>query len=152
MARRKKWDPERMKAVIEAMKNKEMGSYKASRVFNLTQTTLRRYVKGRQKKTSSEAVKTKLGRMQVLPCEVENDLAKHCRLTERKFIGLKMADVMNLAYQLAIRNGIKNQFCKRNEKTGRKWVQNFLCRHQEISVTIPERLHSQERGVSLPNW
>jgi len=48
MARRKKWDPERMKAAIEAMKNEEMGSYKASRVFTLLQTTLQRYVKYRQ--------------------------------------------------------------------------------------------------------
>jgi len=29
-------------------------------------------------------------------------------LMERKFWGLKMADVMCLAYQLAVRNGIKN--------------------------------------------
>jgi len=34
MAQRKKWDPGRMKAAIEAIRNKEMGSYKASRVFS----------------------------------------------------------------------------------------------------------------------
>jgi len=50
-----------MKAAIEAMKKKEMGSYKASSVFNLPQTTLQRYVKDR-KKSSGEAMKTKLGR------------------------------------------------------------------------------------------
>jgi len=33
MAQRKNWDPERMKEVVEAMRNKKMGSYKASRVF-----------------------------------------------------------------------------------------------------------------------
>ena len=131
MAQRKKWDPERMMAAIEAMRNKEMGSYKASRVFNIPQTTLQRYVKDRQK-SSSETVKTKLGRKQVLPCEEENDLAEHCRLMERKFIGLKMADVMHLAYHLAVRNGIKNQFRKRNEKAGRKWLKHFLRRHPQI--------------------
>jgi hypothetical protein len=31
----KKWDPERMKG--EALRNKEMGSYVSSRVFNLSQ-------------------------------------------------------------------------------------------------------------------
>jgi len=62
-----------MEAAIEAIKNKEMGSCKASRVFNVPQTTLERYVKER-KKSSSETVKTKLGRKQVLPCEAENDL------------------------------------------------------------------------------
>jgi hypothetical protein len=70
---------------------------------------------------------------------------------ERKFLGLTMADVMCLAYQLAVRNGVKNQFCTRNENTRRKWVKNFLLRRQEISVTTPEGLHSQERGVSLLN-
>jgi hypothetical protein len=132
------------------MRNKEMGSYKASRVFNLPQKTLRRYVKDRQK-ISSEAIKTKLGRKQVLPGEMENDLSGHCRSIERKFFGLTMADVMHRSYLLAVRNGIKNQFFKRNEKTGRKWLKNFLRRHQEISVTNCEGLHSQERGVSLLN-
>jgi hypothetical protein len=61
------------------------------------------------------------------------------------FFGLTTADVMHLAYQLAVRNGIKNQFCKRNEMAGRKWLKNFLRRNPEISV------HSQGRKVSLLN-
>jgi hypothetical protein len=50
-----------MKVAIEPMRNKEMGSYKASRFFNLPQTTLQPYGKDRQK-SSSEAIKTKLGK------------------------------------------------------------------------------------------
>jgi hypothetical protein len=84
MAQIKKWDPKRMKAAIEAIRNKEMGSYKASRV-NLPQTTLWRYVKDRQKH-SSETVKTKLGRKQVIPREAKNDLAEQCPLMERKIL------------------------------------------------------------------
>jgi hypothetical protein len=75
-------------------------------------------------------------------------------LTERKFLGLIMADVMRLAYRLAVRN----------ENTGRKCLKNFLRRHKEISVRTPKGLslsrargftvksegfHCQERGVSL---
>ena len=129
MTQRKKCDPERMKAAIEAMRNKEMGSYKASRVFNVPQTTPEHYVKDRQK-ISSKAITTKLGRKQVLPCEAENDLAEYCLLLERQFFGLTMADVLHFAYQLPVRNGIRNQFRKRNEKTGGKWLQNFLLHHQ----------------------
>jgi len=55
MAQRKKWDHERMKAAIEAIRNKEMGSYRASRLFNVRQTALERYVKDWQK-SSSETV------------------------------------------------------------------------------------------------
>jgi len=36
-----------MKAAFEAMNDKEVGSYKVSRVFNLPQTKLERYVKDR---------------------------------------------------------------------------------------------------------
>jgi len=39
---------------------------------------------------------------------------------ERKIFDLTMADVMHLAYLLALSNGIKNQFFKINEMTGRK--------------------------------
>jgi len=67
MAQGKKWNLERTKAAIEATKEEEMGSYKVSRVFNVPQTALQHYVKDRQK-SSSEAIKTKLGRKPVLPC------------------------------------------------------------------------------------
>ena len=79
-----------MKAAIEVMRNKEMDSYKASRVFNLPHTTLQSYVKDQESS-----------------CEGENDLAEHCLLMKRKFSCLTMTRVMCLAYQLAVRNGIK---------------------------------------------
>ena len=88
---------------------------------------------------------------QVLPCEGERDLAEHRLLMEKKFLSLTTADFMRLTYQLAVRNGIKNQFCTRNENTGKKWLKNFLRRHQEISVTTHEILHSQKQGGSLLN-
>ena len=56
----------------------------------------------------------KVCRKHVFPCEVENDLTEHCLVVQRKFLSLTVADVVLLAYQLAVRNGIKNQFCKRN--------------------------------------
>ena len=61
-----------------------------------------------QQRCSSETVKIKLGMKQVLHCEAENDLAEDCLLMEKKFFGLTVADVMSLAYQLAVRNKIKN--------------------------------------------
>jgi hypothetical protein len=70
---------------------------------------------------------------------------------ERKIFGFSMADVMHLAYQLAVRNGIKSLLCKRNEETGRKWLENFLLHYQEISVTTLEFVQSQERGVLVLN-
>jgi hypothetical protein len=45
-----------MKATIETMRNKEMGSYKASTVFNVPQATLERYITDREK-SSNEVIK-----------------------------------------------------------------------------------------------
>ena len=68
---------------------------------------------------------------------------------QRKFFGLTVAGFLRLAYQLAVRNGIKNQFCKRNEKAGRKWLKNFLHRYPQISVRTPEGLSlSRARGLT----
>jgi hypothetical protein len=137
-----------MKAATEVMRNKEVGSYKASRIFSIPQTTLERYIKDWQN-SSSETVKTKLGKKHIFPCEAENDLSEHCLVMERKCFGLTVADVMRLTYRLAVRNGIKNQFCKRNEKAGRKWLKNFLRRHPEISVRTPKGLSlSRVRGFT----
>ena len=44
-----------MKEVIKAVRNKEMGSHKASSVFSLPQKTIQSYVKARQE-SSSEAI------------------------------------------------------------------------------------------------
>jgi len=127
-----------MKKSIEAIRNKEMGSCRVSRIFTIPQTTL-------EQKNSSEIVETKLGRKQVLPCEAENDVAEHCLLMERKFFGLTMADVMCLSYQLAVRNGIKNQFCRRTEKAGKI---SYVIIHT-ISVRTPEGLSlSRARGFT----
>jgi len=49
-----------MKAAIEAMRNKEMDSYTASRVFNVPETTLQSYTKDQQE-SSGEAIKQKWG-------------------------------------------------------------------------------------------
>ena len=115
--------------------------------FNVPQTTLEHYVKNRQK-SSSVTVKIKLGKMQVLPCEAENDLAEHCLLIKRMFFDFIMADVMCLDYQL-VRNGIKTHLCKGNENAGRKWLENFRSRHPQISVRNPEALSlSRARGFT----
>jgi hypothetical protein len=47
--------PREYECSFKGMSNKEMGSYKASRVFNLPQTTLQSYIKDQE--SSSEAIK-----------------------------------------------------------------------------------------------
>ena len=66
---------------------------------------------------------------------------------DRTFFGLTMADVVSLANQFVVRNGIKNEFCKRNEKAGMKWLKNFLRHHQEISVKPLKVLTLKSEGL-----
>ena len=55
--------------------SEEQGNGQLQSVQILQRTTPERYIKDWQE-SSSEAIKTELGRRQVLPCEAENDLAE----------------------------------------------------------------------------
>ena len=108
------------------MGHKEMGSNKVSRVFNLPHKTLRYYVKDRQK-NSCEAIKTKQGRKQVLPCEVENNLAEHCRLIERMLFGLKMAESCISPNYLLSETELKAYFAKEMKRLdGSGWKMSHV--------------------------
>lgn len=125
-----------MKSAVDAVKNKEMGSFKASRIFNVPQTTLERYVK---LANSNETVKP-IGRQPTLPPIIEADLVKYCTIMEDKFYGLTTKDVKSMAYQLALRNGIKNKFSQKSQQAGRKWLKNFFHRNPQISIRQPQGL------------
>jgi len=88
-----------------------------------------------------------MGRKQVFPCEGKNYLAELCLLMERKFLGLTMADVICIAYQLAVRNGIKKQVCTRNERTGRKWLKNFLLVIKKFQLQLLKVLTLKSEGL-----
>lgn len=137
--KRKQWDPDQMKAAINAVKNKEMGSYKASRVFCVPQTTLERYVSNSDKE-SNELITTKLGRKSTMAVDIEMDLADYCLQMEQRFFGLSQKDVRRLAFQLALKNGIKTPFSKEKESAGRKWLKNFLRRNPQLSIRTPQGL------------
>jgi hypothetical protein len=82
-------EPGKKKAAIETRRNKETCRYKVSRFFNLPHIALRCCVKDRQK-SSSETMKTKLGKKQVLSCEAE--LSSALSFGGKKDFGLTIAD------------------------------------------------------------
>ena len=134
-------------------KEQETGSYRASRVFSLTQTTLERYVKDRQK-NSSESVKTKLGRKQVLPCEAENDMTEHCLLMERIFFFLLawhwQTSCVSHTY-LLWETELKTNFARDMKRlVGRGWNFSHFFIHK-FQLELLKVFHSQERDVSLLN-
>ncbi|KAJ4430465.1 hypothetical protein ANN_22681 [Periplaneta americana] len=113
-----------------------MGSFKAARIYNVPQTTLERYVKD-EIKSPTDVVKTKLGRKQYLPSDLEKDLAEHCILLEERYFGLSQKDLRRSAFQLAEKNGIAHPFSKESESAGRKWeIEQWLRQNGGRAVTI----------------
>jgi hypothetical protein len=43
-----------------------------------------------------------------------------------------------MAFQLAIRNGLKHPFNQEKSEPGKKWLRSFLKRHPVISMRTPE--------------
>ncbi|XP_014674747.1 PREDICTED: uncharacterized protein LOC106814888 [Priapulus caudatus] len=65
----------------------------------------------------------------VFPLELEKDLVDYVLHLETLMYGLTTNDVRNLAYQLAVRNGLPNSFNKDKEKAGKDWLLSFMKRH-----------------------
>ena len=109
------------------------GSYKASRVFNLSQTTLQNYVKD-WRESLSEAIKQNwVGRK----CLKENMIWLSSLLKDRKFLGLTMTDFVCLSYQLAVRNGIKTKMWLKINV-----IRKFLLQLLKVFTLKSEGFHS----------
>lgn len=150
MAPRKKWDSERMKSAVSAVRKKEMGSFKAARIFNVPQTTLERYVKMSDNEDGSTSPRP-IGRQPTLSKQIESDLTEYCVVMEHKFYGLKTRDVRAMAFKLANLNGINHNFSKTTELAGRKWLKGFFRRNPKLSIRQPQGLSFARAKGFNPN-
>lgn len=133
--KRKQWCPDAMKKAYEAIKNKEMGYLKASKVFKVPKSTLEYYVKN--PKDLDELIATKLGRKPTFSPDIEGELAKYCLEMVQRYYGLRASDIRVMAFQLAIKNNIPHQFSSKGE-AGKKWMTAFLKRNPSLSFRTPE--------------
>ncbi|XP_047026166.1 MFS-type transporter clz9-like [Helicoverpa zea] len=127
--KRKRWDMEEMNAAIVAVREKRMGYLKAAKQFNVPRSTLFRFVNDKDSPIESITNKV-IGRKPLFGQDIENLLVEYVLTMENKFNGLTRMDLRRLAYQLALKNNIKNPF--RGGFAGRYWLEGFLKRHQEI--------------------
>ncbi|XP_046677318.1 uncharacterized protein LOC124365384 [Homalodisca vitripennis] len=124
-----------MVMAINAIRNKEMGLKKASQKFSVPRPTLQRLAGG--DKPPEEAAATRLGRKTIMGDQLEMELVEYLLQMESKFYGLTRQDVRRIAYQLCVRNGIKNPF-KTEGLAGRAWFDHFMRRHKDVlSVLKP---------------
>ena len=80
-----------------------------------------------------------LGRKTVLPSELENKLVQYCIIMGQSYYGLRRQDIERMAFQLAIRNGLKHLFNQENSEAWKKWLRSFLQRHPVTSTYPNER-------------
>lgn len=140
--KRRCWDPEVMKKAVDAVLKKEMGYFKAAKYFSVPQTTLEDYV--RKCKNSdldiNKIINQSIGRKPVLPQEIENELARYSQVMDERYYGLRSSDIRSIAFQLALRNRLPNDFNKNMGTAGKKWLRGFLKRHPKLTFRTPEKL------------
>ena len=57
-----------------------------------------------------------------------------------------------MAFQLAIRNGLKHVFNQEKSEAGKKWLRSFLKRHPVISMRTPEGISAARvKGFTSEN-
>ena len=132
--RLKSWDQESMIKAVTAIRKREMGFNKAEKLFNVPKTSLRRYV-SMTNKTPEEAVLTKSGRKPVFTKSMEIELIQYLNEMESKYFGATKKDVRALAFQLAKRKNLTNNFSELRGSAGKDWLQCFLQR-QRNKITI----------------
>jgi transposase len=120
-----------------AVRNTGMGLNKAAKIFNVPKTSLRRYV-NMKTKTPEEVVETKSGRKPVFSAEMEKELVEYVLFMETRLFGLTRQDVRKLAFQLATKNNLKNEFSHLKGIAGKDWLHAFLNRHKDtLSLRSP---------------
>ena len=110
---------------------------KASVVFGIPRTTLIRRLK-------SSKVATSLGRFSpVFTAELENELVMHIVEMQNRFYGLSVQDLRSIAYELAVRNGVKHPFLDQQKLavlTGprvlRRIIQNLLWENPKLPALV----------------
>ena len=121
---------------VKAVRNKEMGYLKASKVFGVPNGTVERYVKS--DKNPEELVKVSIDRKPILSEQLENELVQYALAMEQRFYGLRSGDIKRMAFQLAFRNRLPHPFNGVTKSAGIKWLRLFLKRHPELSMRTPQ--------------
>jgi len=127
----------------------EVGYLRASKYYSLPRGTLERYATDTFR-SPEELVNMHLGRITILPSEHENKLVEYCITMDQRYCGLRRQDIM--AFQLAIRNGLKHPFNQEKSAAGNKWLRSISKRHPVLSLRTPEGISAARvKGFTSEN-
>ncbi|XP_023238520.1 uncharacterized protein LOC111637281 isoform X2 [Centruroides sculpturatus] len=136
--KRQTWSQEKMAEAVSMVREKKMGLKKAAKFYEVPKTTLRT-LSLQADIRPEQFVKKTLGRKPILPEDIEKQLVEYILSMESIFYGLTRMDLRRMAFQLAVRNKIPNQF--KEGLAGRSWLDHFLNRHkQQLSLRRPTRM------------
>lgn len=120
-----------MDEALQKHRNGEIGFNEACRRFNIPKPTLRRHLKGLNKRT-------KFGKPNDMPPDMEQILAQHLRNLGSCSFGLSTTEFRKLAFKLAEKFQLPHRFNKEKKIAGKKWYYRFMKEHPDLSLRIPE--------------
>ena len=132
-----KWSEEDMDNALTAFRKNQLELNECCRQFNVPKATFKRRLSDSNKHIKGSTKRA--GVITTLPAELEADLVEHVLRLEACFFGITRRDVMNLAYQLVEKNKIYHRFNNTLQRAGKKWYYNFIRRHPELSLRLPEK-------------
>ena len=134
---RHSWHKEDMERALKAVQNKECGYQVASKLYDVSRSTLERRLNGKNKIATGSFKGMGCGKT-VLPSSLEEKLRDHILLMEKCLFGLTYTDVRRLAYELAVKNGFPHTFSNKTGMAGYYWLYGFLKRFPELVLRKPE--------------
>jgi len=93
--------------------------------FLCRQLTLGRYTYVKDTSRSSELVNVHLRRKTILLSELENKLVEYCVIIGQSYYGLRRQDTKCMAFQLALRNGLKHPFTQEKSEAEKEVLRSF---------------------------
>ena len=149
--KRKNWGRVATCLALSFVRNGDTGYLRVSKYFSVPRGTPERYVKDKSRSPEG-LVNVHLGRRTVLPSELENKLLEYCIIMDQRCYGLRRQDIKRMAFQLAIRNGLKHPLNGEKSETGKRWFRSFLKRHPVISMKTPEGISAARvKGFTSEN-
>lgn len=137
------YGPDVLQKALDAVRE-GMSKNKASKEFGVPRRTLARHLSGQVLKPLC-----KLGRfLPALGDDFEAALEEHVLEMQKMMFGLTCTDLRKLAFQIAVKKGLKHPFNEGKQQAGKAWLQGFLRRHPTISLRNPEAT-SLSRAVAF---
>lgn len=126
-----KWTKQQLEAAISAVRDGRSVKSVSSE-FSIPRTTLR------DRLSSSNLSEARLGRKPLFTKAQEMEIAEHVLLLAKMFFGLTKIELRRLAFEIAERKNIPNNFNKIERLAGVDWLNGFLKRNPGISLRKPE--------------